>query len=193
VDVVEVRVDSLPKPPDVTDVAALPLPAILTVRRFDEGGSRSLSDEQRAMLYLELLPAAAAIDLEVASLRSRDLKPVVEAARQAEVPIIASFHDFSATPSLARLKNVMARARGAGANVVKIATKTESPADVAALLTLLESADGPLSVMGMGKLGRASRLLLAKAGSVLNYAWLHRPQVPGQWSARDFCRLFESA
>lgn len=193
VDAVEVRVDSLPKPPGLDRLAALIQPAIVTVRRFEEGGSRSLDDAQRAALYLELLPAAAAVDLEVASLRRRALRPVIEAARGAKVPVIASFHDFSATPSLSRLKTVVARARGEGADVVKIACKTEAPTDVAALLTLLEQSAGPVSVMGMGKLGRASRLLLAKAGSVLNYAWLDQPQVPGQWSARDFCPLFASA
>lgn len=193
VDVVEVRVDCLPKPPDASQLAALSLPAILTVRRFEEGGSLPLDDAQRAALYLELLPDASAIDLEVASLKSRELAPVLREARRAKVPVIASFHDFSATPSLARLRSVAVRAREAGADVVKIATKTENPGDVAVLLTLLEKVEGPVSVMGMGRLGRASRLLLAKSGSVLNYAWLHRPQVPGQWSARDFCKLFASA
>lgn len=193
VDVVEVRVDSLPKPPTVEEIVAVGRPAILTVRRFDEGGSRPLSDEQRAELYLELLPGAAALDLEVASLRSKALQPVIAAARRAKCPVVASFHDFSATPSVARLKAVAARARAAGAEVVKIATKTEKPGDVAVLLTVLEQVDGPVSVMGMGALGRASRLLLARAGSVLNYAWLDRPQVPGQWSAREFCPLFEQA
>ena len=36
--------------------------------------------------------------------------------------------------------------------------------------------------MGLGKLGRISRGLLAEAGSVLNYAHLGRPTVEGQWS-----------
>ncbi len=193
VDVVEVRVDSLPKPPTGEQIAAVGRPAIVTVRRFDEGGSRPLSDEQRAELYLELLPEAAALDLEVASLRLGAVRPVIDAAVAAGCPIIASFHDFGATPSLARLKAMAKKARSAGADVVKIATKTENPGDVAVLLKLLEEVDGPVAVMGMGTLGRASRLLLAKAGSVLNYAWLDRAQVPGQWSAREFCPLFVQA
>jgi 3-dehydroquinate dehydratase-1 len=45
--------------------------------------------------------------------------------------------------------------------------------------------------MGMGQLGCASRLLFAKAGSVLNYGWLGAPQVAGQWGAREFRRLLE--
>jgi 3-dehydroquinate dehydratase len=34
--------------------------------------------------------------------------------------------------------------------------------------------------MGIGKLGAISRLLLARGGSVLNYASLHRSQIEGQ-------------
>jgi 3-dehydroquinate dehydratase-1 len=37
--------------------------------------------------------------------------------------------------------------------------------------------------MGMGALGRVSRLLLAQLGSVLNYGYLDQATVPGQWPA----------
>jgi 3-dehydroquinate dehydratase-1 len=50
---------------------------------------------------------------------------------------------------------------------------------------LLENSPLPLALMGMGRLGMASRVMLAAAGSVLNYGWLHRPNVTGQWSARE--------
>ncbi|MEI7773411.1 MAG: type I 3-dehydroquinate dehydratase, partial [Verrucomicrobiota bacterium] len=42
---------------------------------------------------------------------------------------------------------------------------------------------GGLSVMGMGAYGQISRLVLGRCGSVLNYGYLDRPQVPGQWPA----------
>ena len=37
--------------------------------------------------------------------------------------------------------------------------------------------------MGMGRLGKISRLLLAQAGSVLNYGYLDQPNASGQWEA----------
>jgi 3-dehydroquinate dehydratase-1 len=37
--------------------------------------------------------------------------------------------------------------------------------------------------MGMGGLGRVSRLLLAQLGSVLNYGYIDNATVSGQWSA----------
>jgi 3-dehydroquinate dehydratase-1 len=47
--------------------------------------------------------------------------------------------------------------------------------------------------MGMGGLGRVSRISLGAAGSVLNYGWLHRPQVSGQWPARRLKKLIREA
>ena len=38
-------------------------------------------------------------------------------------------------------------------------------------------------------LGRSSRLLFAECGSALNYGWLHRPNVPGQWSALELKKM----
>lgn len=191
IDAVEVRADMLPQPPSADQLAALPLPAILTVRHHDEGGARPIADSERLALYLELLPAAAAVDIEGRSLAG--FGELIAAAHKARKAVIVSFHDFEATPALPKLRAWSAKARKGGADVVKIATKTETPADVSRLLTLLGEAEAPLSVMGMGTLGRASRLLFAKAGSVLNYGWLAEPQVPGQWSAPDLRDLLARA
>ena len=188
---VEVRVDALPKLPSLHQVAALPRPAILTVRRLDEGGARPIGEEERLVQYLALLPAAAAVDIEMRS--TKRFGNLLETVRNEKKTAIVSFHDFEATPSLAKLRSIGARARGAGADIVKIAARTETPAEVARLLVLLEEAPGPLAVMGMGALGRSSRLLFAKSGSVLNYGWLDKPQVPGQWSAKEFLEFLARA
>ncbi len=58
-----------------------------------------------------------------------------------------------------------------------------TPADVARLLEFQSRQKMPLSVMGMGKYGKVSRLLFAQAGSVLNYGYLGSAQVAGQWPA----------
>jgi 3-dehydroquinate dehydratase-1 len=186
-DAVEVRVDALPDPPSLRQVAELPVAAIVTVRRFDEGGIRAMSEEERFARYFALLPSASAIDLEMRSAES--MQDVIGAVRREGKTLILSCHDFEATPPLARLQEMCARMRGMGADIVKVATRTEKPSEVATLLALLENSSGPLAVMGMGALGRASRLLFAKAGSALNYGWLDQPQVPGQWSAKQFIEL----
>jgi 3-dehydroquinate dehydratase-1 len=186
-DAVEIRVDALSNLPAPRQVANLPLGAIVTVRSPHEGGVKALSDEDRLASYLALLPSAAAIDLEVSSVEK--MGPLVEAVRRERKLLILSFHDFEGTPPLVDLGDVCRRMRDLGADISKIASKTETLAEVSRLLTLLEQSSQPLAVMGMGALGRASRLLFAKAGSALNYGWLDKPQVPGQWSAEEFVEL----
>ena len=183
-DAVEIRVDALSVPPEARQIAELPVTAIVTVRCAEEGGLQSISDDDRRQSYLALLPTAAATDLELRSAES--MSDLREAVLRNAKTLILSFHDFQRTPSLADLENACAKMRDLGANILKIATKTESISEVSRLLTLLEHSSTPLAVMGMGALGRASRLLFAKAGSVLNYGWLDKPQVPGQWSAKEF-------
>jgi 3-dehydroquinate dehydratase I len=183
-DAVEIRVDALSVPLEAQQIAELPVAAILTVRCAEEGGLRSMSGDDRRESYLALLPGAAAIDLELRSAES--MSDLREAVLRNAKTLILSFHDFQRTPSLADLENTCAKMRDLGANIPKLATKTESISEVSRLLTLLERSSSPLAVMGMGAFGRASRLLFAKAGSVLNYGWLDKPQVPGQWSAKEF-------
>jgi 3-dehydroquinate dehydratase I len=97
---------------------------------------------------------------------------------------VGSFHDFAGTPAADDLRRMRDMAFEAGADIVKFAATLHSTADLATLAALLEEpGHPPLSVMGMGKLGRISRLIFAQLGSVLNYGYLDRPTVPGQWKA----------
>ena len=159
------------------------IPWIVTTRHPAEGGQNAMSLSARRKALLELLPSAALVDVEIRSLRG--MEAVLSGARKAGVGVIASFHDFQKTPPASRLEDLVKQASDAGADVLKIATRTDSAADVARLLGLLEKTPLPLAVMGMGPLGMASRVMLAAAGSVLNYGWLHQPNVTGQWSAKD--------
>lgn len=159
------------------------LPWIITARHPDEGGQQALSTGIRRDTLLRLLSAAAVVDIEARSLAT--MKGVVQQAQAAGVRVLASFHDFQKTPPPARLNDVLRRAEDHGADAVKIATVTTSAKDVARLLELFGSTPLPLALMGMGPLGMASRVLFATCGSILNYGWLHRANVPGQWSATE--------
>lgn len=188
-DAVEVRVDSLPMPPTCIQIARLPLPAIVTVRDPAEGGALNLSVQERSGLYLELMPGSAAIDLEIRNLAQ--LAGVVEKAVELQKPVIASFHDFVGTPTLKFLVKLAAKARAAGADCVKIAATPKTPSELGVLLSALEELEAPVAIMGMGPLGKISRLALARCGSCLNYSWIGSPQVPGQWAARDFRKVLD--
>lgn len=186
-DVLELRVDGFASTParlDALAAAGSPRPLIVTVRHPAEGGlDPALNDAPRRTLYERFLPVASWVDIEVRSLRA--LAVVAAQAREHGIKLIASFHDFGGTPSARRLRALADRAGGAGADVFKVATTTRAPGDLARLLDLLGRDHGlPLAVMGMGPLGKVSRLALGTAGSVLNYGYLGGgAQVPGQWPA----------
>lgn len=187
VDFLEWRADCLPESKRPRSA----FPWILTVRDPAEGGKNGLSPAERRDAFLRLLDGSAFIDIECANLRT--FQDIVGRAGVAKIPVIGSFHDFEKTPPRSTLSRVITRAVDDGADLVKIAVTTSTPADVATLLELLDKSVHPLALMGMGRLGMASRVVLGAAGSVLNYGWLHRPNVPGQWSARELRRLIARA
>jgi 3-dehydroquinate dehydratase I len=178
VDLVEVRLDAFESAPDLRGIAA---PLLATVRAPREGGRNALNARERASRYLATLEAVSAIDVELGSVR--ELSSTLEAARSAGRQVVLSFHDFVGTPSLAALRAKQRRALDAGADAFKVAATTRTAGELAALLALLANAPLPTAVMGMGALGKVSRIAAAAAGSVLNYGWIERPNVVGQWSA----------
>jgi len=184
VDFLEWRADCLPpgaKLPPST------VPWLVTARHPAEGGRRSLTSAERRKILTGHVGQAAAVDIEVRSLHA--MRGVVDKAIRSGVTVVASFHDFKKTPSAAQLQHVVRRAVEGGAGVLKVAAHTSTPSDIATLLGLLAPCPIQISVMGMGPLGMASRVLFASCGSVLNYGWLDRPNATGQWSAIELADL----
>jgi 3-dehydroquinate dehydratase-1 len=138
---------------------------------------------------LHFLPRAKYVDVELRSVRA--LQPVLRAAARNKIATIISFHDFEATPSAARLDEIASRARSLGAAIVKVATRTDTPAQLDRLLDFFDRQRRAADVvaMGIGKLGRASRMELARRGCLLNYAHLGSPAATGQLSIQDLRRF----
>lgn len=182
---VEIRLDVLGAERAKLDhsLSDIQAPLLLTARHPAEGGVGMLNAAQRRGLLEKFLLMSAAIDIELRSVAG--MGSLLETSRCLRVTKIVSFHDFRGTPGLPRLRQVVRRSVSAGADIVKIATFLRGPGDLAILLLLQSAAKVPLSTMGMGPLGKVSRLLLAAAGSRLNYGYLDKPQVDGQWPARE--------
>ncbi len=188
-DILEIRLDCLGT--SLLKTHALPLPALLTCRRADEGGTGSLSDQQRSEMLKDAITYASAVDIEVRSLKT--MAQTLELYSAEDKPVIASAHDFASVPPEATLEETVSRAIDGGASVCKIAATPTSIEDVIRLARLLKPGRFPIqmSVMGMGRFGRASRLLFAEAGSVLNYGYLTTATVPGQWPAEQLRKLLD--
>ncbi len=165
-----------------------PVPLLFTARRPEEGGATGTTAEAREQALLDALPDAALVDVELASVAA--MPRLGAALAEHGVPWLASHHDFSAVPAVAKLDALRSRAADAGACLFKVAAELgRQPAAIQVLAGFVQRAVAapgpPVSAMGMGPLAPVSRLLLAQLGSVLNYGYLgSSPTAPGQWSAR---------
>lgn len=183
-DVIELRVDALPPEVTAEDVLARPSPKplLVTVRDAAEGGAREMPYVQRSAWALKLLPMAAMLDWELVNLEKAPV--MAQLVHAAGVQLVASFHDFNATPTLEDLLAKERRARELGADIAKFAFRLNSEQDMQVGLDLLSRATGPVAVMGMGPQAAESRLLYACQGSRLVYGYLGQtPAAPGQTSA----------
>jgi 3-dehydroquinate dehydratase I len=188
-DVVELRLDAWPQQHwlSVRTAGQVKIPLLMTARSPNEGGRNNLSAIQRELLLKGHLPYASLVDIEIASIP--DMGDTLEACREGEIPVIGSFHDFEEVPDLEILQEMAHMAKSAGLQAVKFALTVQKTTDLARLIELLEFSRTevglPTSVMGMGALGKVSRLMLAKCGSCLNYGFLDEATVPGQWAAAE--------
>lgn len=186
-DLFELRLDHLVGCLDELEkkISILRAPLIITARHPAEGGANRLPTQQRRALLLRFLSRARYVDVELRS--AKPLRPVLELARRKNVRRIISFHDFNNTPSVRVLKAKGRAAKSTGADIFKVATRTDTPAQLERLLDFVASNDVDLAIaaMGMGKLGSISRLVLAQLGSPLIYASVRPPVIEGQLSIQQ--------
>jgi 3-dehydroquinate dehydratase I len=189
----ELRLDALfAKSEEVRDaIVDLRAPLIITARHPREGGSNQLSAQKRRALLLRFLPHAAYVDIELRS--AGTFAAILEEARAKSVRTIVSFHDFNETPSRPRLDKIARTAQLLGADLLKIATRTDTPAQLTRLLDffLRERLEMKIAAMGVGHLGRISRFQFARHRSALNYGHLGSPQAEGQLSIIQLRRILQ--
>jgi 3-dehydroquinate dehydratase-1 len=188
--VFEIRADliGLPTADLLANMARLTLPKLLTLRHPAEGGKGPTDAAERAAALRPLLAQAQLLDIEIQF--APDLLDLIREAQGRGIKVVGSWHDFQATPDLAVLQAAADQAKALGLDAAKFACYLQSPGDLQVLMSLVtDSARSPLSVMGMGPLGRVSRLVLSRLGSVLNYGYLGEANAPGQWPARQLKQL----
>ena len=185
-------------------------PVLLTCRTAAEGGRAQLDDASYGALLRSVLDGLAdwaperrpaAIDVEV---QRGCLPQVCEQAHGLGIDVVASFHDFEATPADEVLEEVLARMAREGADLAKIAVWPTGADDVARLLGVCARATAgagtglgvPVATMSMGALGAVSRVAPA-FGSALTFAVVPdeqgqaRASAPGQLPLQDVRRCLE--
>lgn len=168
---------------------------LFTIRTKAQGGAFT---EGMSQYVKQLLCAVQCeidyVDLEeISDVDKRD--SIVENAHRNGVKVIASYHDFSGTPSIEEILTKLRELRMSGADILKTAYMPNTAKDVASVLYATAAfreedlGQHELITMSMGELGRISRISGGIFGSNYTFTALKSVSAPGQMPLADVERL----
>ncbi len=170
----------------------LPLPAIFTLRRREEGGLYQGDEASRLALLEDLIrlqPAYMDIEAAVPAQRLEAIRALSPKTR-----IILSWHDFEKTPEDLEPVLGLMRARADGV-IYKVAGRARNTLDALRMLVFCkEQRDAGLALIGicMGPDGESTRILAPVVHTGLCYCPVEEASAPGQLDAhtlRDVYRF----
>lgn len=164
-------------------------PLLFTFRTKEEGGERSVSQEEYRRMNLAAADSGNAdlVDLEW-NRGSEFIRGIVKEVQQRGTKVIGSFHDFGKTPTKDRLLDILCGMQEIGVDITKVAVMPRSESDVLTLLDVSitmkdQYADRPYITMSMSRTGAVSRLCGALTGSAITFATAGKASAPGQMDA----------
>lgn len=180
----ELRLDFIARAPDLRRILRdKPCPMIATVRRRQDGGRWSGTEDARQMLLKHCIVGGFDwIDLET------DIADQIR--RFKDVKRIVSYHDLTDFPQ--DLEEIYARMCKQDADILKIVVCAQSPADNLRVLNLLRSSKRPTVAFCSGDIGYPSRILSLKFGAPYTYAAFNKERgvVPGMPSFDELQRVY---
>jgi 3-dehydroquinate dehydratase-1 len=199
-DAVEFRMDLATDPLAQLDDYGGELPLIVTNRAAWEGGEADGIGRYDALSAAVAHGSVVAVDVELAALRGNapageasHATALREAAREEDVRVIASVHDFESTPTLGTLGDLLVDAAAEG-DVAKLATTANGPADALAMIRATHEATAAghrVATMCMGEPGRHTRAVTPVYGSRIGYAPVDAADAtaPGQYPLATLRKL----
>jgi 3-dehydroquinate dehydratase/shikimate dehydrogenase len=160
-----------------------PCPVIVTVRREQDGGKYTGTDDARLIMLREAIANGVEyVDLE------EDIAGSIP--RFGKTKRIISYHSFRNTPD--NLRELHDRLKSLDADIVKIATMANQPSDNLRVLEMMQESDVSTIGMCMGDIGTPSRILGPKFGAPFTYATFHheRALAPGQLSYEQMVNIY---
>lgn len=148
------------------------------------------SDSKRLEILKRLIDKGAAfVDIEIES-ETAYLEELIAYARSKDAEIIISWHDFERTPDQNELINIQQRCYALGADIAKIACMVNSKEDNARLMSLYNTV-GRKVIIGMGELGKITRLAALSLGAEFTFASPDEQHLtaPGQLTFSEFSTL----
>ena len=163
--------------------ASISNPIIVTIRNKKEGGKKAINDNTRYEILKNIVRYVDCVDIEI---NSNLFKKIPSFFHSKKKTVIASYHNFKETPSNAKLKNILAKGKKGGADIVKIAVMANSRDDLAKIIDFtIKNSNKNIIMIAMGNIGRISRILNPMLGSLLTYGYVINPSAAGQPSANE--------
>jgi 3-dehydroquinate dehydratase I len=177
----ELRLDLLDLTKDqVKRLFRIPVKTVATCR---EG---KYSDSNRMdMLVTAILNGAAYLDIELEMPASMK-ESLITLAKENECKVIVSYHNFTLTPPLRKLRSIIYECRDARSDIVKVACQIIKSEDVANLLSLY-TFEKNIMAFGMGLDGLITRLAAPFLGAEFTYATVDKNYntAPGQITVKE--------
>ena len=152
----------------------------------------ALNDEKRmALLKLAMDSGVGYIDIEYEA-PEQYRKELVGYAREKNVVVILSYHNFEGTPDKHELEHIIGQSLSMGADRVKLATFANSKSDNSRILSLYETHSN-LIAFCMGQIGTITRVAAPFLGSEFTYAAISKTlaTAPGQLTSDDFLEIYD--
>lgn len=165
---------------------------LVTFRTIYEGGNKIT--EQYEEIYRLLIQTHQIEMIDIEYSRGDELfKKLLHFAHQHQVAVIASYHDFSQTPSQKEMWRCFENMKALHADIFKLAVMPKKMEDVLSLLEITYKANNyfnePIITMSMSKLGFISRTSGEIFGSAVTFGSGQQASAPGQISANQLRQL----
>ena len=158
-------------------------PIIFTMRSDKEGGKIKNNFYYKIInIYKSVIENKCfdLIDLEILSLKEKDIKNLIKLSKENNIKTILSNHNFNKTPSKKYIISLINKMIKLKCDIVKVAYMPKNKKDVIILLdSITEIKDFPTIAISMGKLGTITRIF----GSVITFASAKSSSAPGQLEA----------
>ncbi len=162
------------------------IPLLFTFRTKSEGGEKAIlpGDYTRLNLAVAKSNLADAVDVEIMA-GDALVSHLIAGIRDEGARVVASNHDFYATPGKDEIIRRLVKMQDMGADVLKIACMPQSAADVLTLMSAVNEmtatlAKKPVVAMSMAAQGVLSRVAGEVFGSAMTFGAVGATSAPGQ-------------
>ncbi|HSY76487.1 MAG TPA: type I 3-dehydroquinate dehydratase [Bacteroidia bacterium] len=191
VKMVELRADSIEnfEEEDINTLKkSVTVSSIFTFRHVKEGGLFSGDiKEQKTIIKTAFSSGFEYVDVSYGNSLVKGL------SSKEKKKLLLSYHDYKVTPSPDKLKALLNKMRKESPAVIKIATMVTKPSDIFILAELLKEKKEKekLIIIGMGEMGKITRVLFPIMGSYFTYASLEGKQIaPGLMTYKEMQSVY---